>query len=806
MDGVLHDLRYGLRMLVRNPGFTAVAALTLTLGIGATTVIFTFVNIVVLRPLPYPDSDRLMLLVGQPGARSAFPAVAVTPADYLEWEASHQIFSEMGGFTGGTVSLTGAGEPARLLVARVTPRFFDTVGVAPIAGRTFTRDEAGAKVAVIGASLWRSRFQSDPTLVGRTVTLDGEPFTVVGVMPDGYAFPQDLMYRRLGIELWTPVALSASDRGNAFLQIVGRLKPGITQAQVDVEVARLGARVAQQDPRVTPSDQRMVSVHERLAAEVRPLLLLFLAAVGFVLLIACTNVANLLLARAASRHREVAIRTALGSGRWRLVRQFLAESVLLGLLGGAGGLLVAVWGMDAVKNVLPPSSVPRFAETNVDAQALAFTMAIALVTSLLFGIGPALYSSAADVTSHLKEALASQMSGSRWLNLLVVAEVALAFVLLTGAGLFIRSFARLTRVDPGFQPSNILTLSVTLPETPYETSTHMRVFAAQVLERLRTVPGVTSAAVINWLPLGGDLIIGSFTVEGVERPRGLVVTKPAVSADYFRAMGIPILRGRAFTAGDTEQSQGVAIVTDQLARQLWPGQDALGKRLKIGFGSPEEQPWLTVVGVAGDVKQTGLGDRTRPAIYMSIDQAPRPFLLRNLTFVVRAGTGPSAVAAAVRQEVRAVDPNLPFDRMLTMEELLADSVSEPRFRSVALGGFAAMALVLVGSGILGVLAYSVSRRTREIGVRMAIGAQRIDVLALVVRQALVMTAAGLVLGLAGAAAMTRLLTRFLFEVRPTDPMTFAGVSLVLIVAALVASYVPARRASSVDPLVALRLD
>jgi putative ABC transport system permease protein len=436
---------------------------------------------------------------------------------------------------------------------------------------------------------------------------------------------------------------------------------------------------------------------------------------------------------------------------------------------------------------------------------LAFALLVSFVTGLVFGAAPALQSSRIDVTTALKEGAPTHTAGSRFLSLLVVSEVALAFILLVGAGLLIKSFVRLTSVDPGFEPERVLTLSVSLPEAGYETSTEIRAFSTQVLERLRNAPGVRYAGAVNWLPLSGNFLMGDFAVADVPRlPPGLIVMKPAVGAEYFQAMGIPVIRGRSFTERDTDQAPGVAIVTDQLARQLWPGQDALGKRITLGFGRPEDEPWLTVVGVVGDVKQTALGDQTRPAIYAPLLQAPRPFLIRDLTFVARAAGDASAVASVMRREIRTVDPALPFARVKTMQELLASSVSEPRFRSVVLGGFASAALALVAVGILGVLAYGVTRRTREIGVRMALGAQRVDVLRLIVRHAVGMTLIGVTAGLIGSIALTRLLTSYLFDVRPIDPATFVAASFILVGVSLAASYVPARRATRVDPLIALR--
>jgi putative ABC transport system permease protein len=814
MDTLLQDLRYGLRMLARNPGFTAVAILTLAVGIGGTTAIFSFVNAVLLRPLPYPESDRLALLAPAHSDGTPTDFTAVTPGDFLDWQAQNTTFEAMAAFSGSTFSFTGTGEPERLWGARVTNRFFATVGVAPILGRTFSDVAPGAEgeTAVISERLWRGRLGSDPAIIGKPITLDGKLFTIGAVMPADFTFPVDL-FRFPGARAWQPPAVwtlltpEPGYRNNAMLQVVARLKRNATFEQAQADMRAVAARIGETLPVDHRVGVRIQPLHERIVRDVRPLLTVFLGAVGFVLLIACVNVANLLLARAAARQREVAVRAALGSGRWRLVRQFLTESMLLGLLGGAAGVFVAVWGVDLALAVLPAGSLPRLQETGLDPHALLFTMVISILSGLVFGLAPAMHSSSANIVGSLKDGASTEGPRLRILDGLVVAEVALAFVLLVGAGLMVRSFLRLASVDPGFRPEHTLTLSVTLPESAYDTSERMRAFARTVVERIAATPGVVHAGVVNWLPLGGSLLSGDFIVEGIpESTRGLWGSKPAVTPDYFRAMGIPLLRGRAFSERDTADAPGVAIVTEQLARRLWPGQEAIGRRLKIGFGNPQSQPWLTVVGVVGAVRGVELGADPEPAVYVPIDQAPRPFLLRSQTFVARTAGDPIRIADAVRREIRTVDPNLPIDRIETMEKLVASSVSEPRFRSAVLTVFASAALLLVATGILGVLAYAVTRRTREIGVRMALGAQRGDVLSLVVRHALTMTMAGVALGLIASLALTRVLGRFLYEVQPSDPVSLAAAAVLLLAVALLAIYVPARRATRVEPLTALRAE
>ncbi|HEV8348486.1 MAG TPA: ABC transporter permease [Vicinamibacterales bacterium] len=811
MHTLMQDVRYAVRLLARNPGFAAVAIVTLALGIGATTAIFSFVNGVVLRPFAFRDSDRLVMLLTQSRRASPFPMRAVFPGDFLDWQRENRVFDSMAAFQGATFSVTTGGDPERLLGAMVTRDFFETMGVEPIAGRTF-RSRSGeadpSDTVVIGERVWRRRFNANPALVGQRVTLDGRPLTLIGVMPAGFTFPRDGMVATgarpaQDVGIWTPLDLRPGDRSNATMQVIARIKPDVTLDQAQAEMDNVARAIEQQVGR-RGFDVRIVGLRDDVSHQVRPLLFVLLGAVGFLLLIACTNVANLLLGRAAARQREVAIRAALGSGRWRLVRQFLTESVVLAVMGGLAGLLVAVWSIDVAIRLIPRGTLPRISEVQLDSQAFAFTMVVSIATGLLFGLAPAFQSSKADVMTALKSAGNAQTTRSRFFNVLVVAEVALAFVLLAGAGLLAKSFLRLTSVDPGFRPDSILTVGVTLPEGSYPGAVEMRRFSASAIERLHAVPGVAYAGAINWLPLGGNFLSGDFVVEDVPQlPRGLTVGKPAVSAEYFHAMGIPVLRGRTFVDRDDAEAPSVVIVTDTLARRLWPGQDALGKRIRVGFVRPNE-PWSTVVGVVGEVKQMALSDETRPAIYMPLSQAPRSFLLRNLNFVVRTDGDPASAAAAIRRQIRTVDSDLPFDRVDTMRQVLSDSVSEPRFRSVVFGSFAIVALVLVAIGILGVLAHSVTRRTREIGVRMALGAQRVDVLRLVVRQALAMTIAGVALGAIGAAALTRLLASFLFDVRPLDPATFAVAAALLVGVALVASYVPARRASSVDPVIALR--
>jgi predicted permease len=813
MSTVLADLRFGVRMLARHPAFTALAVMTLALGIGATTTIFSLVNGVLLKPLPYKDSERLVFVSSL--ANRATAAVAVSPGDFVDWQAQNTSFDAMAAFTASLLNLTGAGEPIRVLAALVTDRFADVVAVAPQIGVMFERahqdlrDQGSA--AMISDRLWRSRFASDPGVVGRPIHLDGMLYTIAGVMPPGFAFPRELL--RSGgartpsdVDVWLPLSVRAGYRANAFLQVVARLKPGVAIEQARIEMTTIESRLAERFVEDRNAGVLIVPLRERLVSGVRPLLLVLFGAVGLLLVIACANVANLLLGRAAGRERETAIRSALGAGRRPLVQQQLTESVLLGLCGGAAGLLAAVWGIDVVAALVPKGMLPRIDEVRIDPFVLSFATAVSLAISAAFGAGPAAQAAQTDVTVALKGASSMHTARARSLSAFVVAQVALAFVLVAGAALLVESLVRLTRVDAGFRADRVLTVDVTLPDGSYAGLPEMRRFAASVVDRVRNVAGVAQVGAVNLLPIGGALLTGDFTVEGVTRPPGFVAVKPSISPGYFRAMGVPLRQGRDFDSRDAADAPGVAIVTERFASRIWPGQSPLGRRLTLGFGPTNQQPWHTVVGVVGDIRQTTLADDPKPAIYAPIAQAPRPFLLREISFVVRAGGDPQSVAPSIRDQIHAVDPALPIGRVATMTDLLSDSVSEPRFRAVLVGSFATSALALIAIGMLGVLAYAVARRTREIGVRMALGAQRVDVIGLVVRQALTMTIAGVAIGAALAYVLMDALATFLFQVSPHDPVVFASSGLALGVLALVASYVPARRASSVDPLVALRTE
>ena len=809
----LHDLRVGLRAFARTPGFTAAAVLTLAIGIGMTTTIFSFVSAIVLQPLPFRDSERLVMLGW--ASRTALPTQITTaaPGDFVDWQAQSTSFENLTAYTNTSVSITGGGGAERLRGASVTSRWFETFGVAPRLGQTLaaSRDGSDGELrVVISSGLWERRFRSDPAIVGKTITLDHQSFVVAGVAPPEFTFPRDMPLGPFRdprpVDVWLPLELRAGDRSRYLLEVVGRVKSDVTLVQAGTEVDAIASRIAQQLPENRDRTVRLVPLQERVVGDVTPVLFLLTGAGAFLLLIACANVANLMLARAGERRQTVAIRSALGSGRWRLARQFVTESLILSVAGGALGLLAAAWGVEFVTTLVPPATAPRLSEVGVDGQVLGFVLAVSLITPLVFGTVPAILASKPASSEALKTTSQTATSASRVPHLLVAAEVALAFVLVVCAGLLLESFARLTRVDPGFQPDRVLTLAVALPQTGYETTAQMAAFTDEAIARMRSVPGVTHAGVVNWLPIGGGWLSGDLIVEGpAQFPSGLNVTKTAASGDYFGALGIPIVRGRTFDPSDADRAPRVAVVTEGLARRVWPEDDPIGKRVKLGFGRPDEQPWLTVVGVAGDVKQTALSDELQPAIYFPPAQSPRPSLLRGgLTFAVRTEGDPRGMANALVRQLQAVDASLPVDRVATMRELLAYSVSTPRFRWVVFTSFAATALLLVVTGIVGMLSYTVTRRTREIGLRMALGARPAQVLRLIVRQALAMTTAGLVLGTVAAAFVSRLLAGYLFEVVPLEPSVFVAAALVVIALAAGAAYLPARRAANLDPLRALR--
>jgi predicted permease len=836
MNMLLADLRYGLRMLAKNPAFTIAAILLLALGIGANTAIFSIVNAILLRPLPYRDPGRLAILYAVDHRTGYSGLGSVCGPAYAALRDQNQVFERIAAFHGEQVNLTGRGAPERIQGAAVTASLFPLLGVIPARGRTFLEEEhqpgrpayshpadgtaeaigriregsADQRVVLLSQGLWRRRFDSDPSLLGETITLDGAGFTVVGIMPAEFNFPQmqGAAGQLVEPELWVPLIVTG-DCSNAFLQVITRLKPGARLEQAEAEVKTINRRLDRQYHHADSGpEMTLVPLQREMVSNVRPLLLILLGAVSLVLLIACANVANLMLARATERQREIAIRSAMGAGRVRLIRQLLTESVMLSALGGGLGLLLAVWGLEILL-LFVPKSLPRAGNIAIDGWVLGFTLLVSLGTGIFFGLGPAVHASRLDLNEALKEGSRVATEGRtrrRVRDLLVIGEMAMALVLLVSAGLLMKSFVLLMRVNPGFDAQSVLTMNLLLPEARYRNETQMKAFYDQSLERIRALPGVQAAGMISFgLPLGDNFLSGDFTVEGQPAPPpGASASKPLVSADYFRALGIPLLQGRSFTESDGAQAPRVAIISQSLAHRFFPRQDPLGRRLDVGFGG---RPLLyTIVGVAGDVKEWGLSARAPMIIYVPYAQAPLPFLLSAAALVVRTAGDPTSLAGAVRHAVQSIDQEMPLFNVASMQQLLYKSVAEPRFNLLLFGVFAALALFLAVVGMYSVMSYSVVQRTHEIGIRRALGARESDVLRLVVGQGLKLSLAGVAIGLAGALALTRMLATLLYGIRPADPITFCWVALLLAIVALLACFVPARRAMRVDPNVALRYE
>ena len=811
MATLLQDLRYGLRMLTKDPGFTAMAVLTLALGIGANTAMFSVANAVLLEPLPYKRAGRLVTLWWTNTAFGSSAPGSVCDPDYVQWRTQNQVFEDMAAFHGMTSNLTGVGEPERLLGSAVSPNIFHLLGVSPLLGRTFLPEEERAEhgnVVLLSRQLWERRFGSDPAVAGKSITLDGTSFAVVGVMPANFRFPNESSF-------WEPLVLS-HDCSNATDQIVARLKPGITLERARNDVAVIEHRLNQQRRRADTGQPTFsfVFLRDAMVSNIRPALLVLMAAVGLVLLIACANVVNMLLARATARQREMAIRSALGAGRGRILRQLLTESALLAVAGGSLAVIFAAWCRDSLVSLMPQDLASsgvissRIAAVNIDARVLGFTLLASLGSGLLLGLAAALKASRADTNLSLKESATTSTPGVRLLslrNLLVIGEFSLTLVLLASAGLLMKSFVRLIELDPGIQPLNVLTMNLVLPSTKYQTETQMKAFHDAVMQKMGALPGVRAVGTVSYgLPLGGGGLLGDFEVDGQrEMSAHLMASKLVVSPGYFRALGIPLLQGRSFDDHDSAQAQPVAIVSDSVARRFWPKGDAPGKRISLGW---QGSPWYSVVGVARDVRQMGPQKEAPLAIYVPYSQAPRDFFLSFMTVVARTDSDPLSMANTLRRAVQTVDPDMPLFDVASMEQLVYKSVASPRFNALLLACFAALALTLAVVGIYGVMSYSVAQRTHEIGIRMALGAQQEDVLKLVVSQGLRLTLIGEVAGILGALGLTRFLSSLLYSVKPSDPLTFVVVSLGLAGVALLASYVPARRATKVDPMAALRYE
>ena len=812
MTTIFQDVRYGVRMLLKNPGFTIVAVLALTLGIGADSAIFSVVNAVLLRPLPYDESERLVFLSER---SQVLEGMSIAYPNFLDWRAQNSAFESIGVYRRQSYNLTGSGEPERLVAGQVSADLFTVLRVNAGSGRIFTNaeDQPGVPpVVVLSHGLWQRRFGGDPGIIGQNLTLDGRSFTVIGIMPSGFLFPSRA-------EMWTPVGLQAKDpgwesRGNhPGLYAMARLKPGITveQARDDMEI--VAANLEKQYPDSNTGNRATITpALENIVRDIRAALLVLLSAVGFVLLIACANVANLLLARATNRQKEIAIRFALGASRTRIIRQLLTESMLLSFAGGVLGLLLA---QAAVKLIvaISPNSIPRAAEIGLDQRVLAFTVAVSLLTGIIFGLAPAFQASKPDLNETLKEA-GRGSTGRRHIlrSALVVSEVALTMVLLIGAGLMIRSFYRLQRVDPGFVADRLLTFNVALPQKKYAEGQQRINFYQQLLQNLRALPGVESVGMATGLPLGNNGWQSGFWIEGrPEPPQGQrPLTEVAfVSAGYFDTMKMTLLSGRNFTEQDIKPSTPpdpqhpdftpptVNVIDEEFARRYFPDENPLGQQLRFWGGK------VTIVGIVRRVKMEGLStDSNRVQSYYPYLQNPGG----SMSIVLRTAGDPTALSNEVRQQVLAIDPDQPIYSVQTMGQIWEDSIAPDRLLLMLLGTFAAVALVLAGVGIYGVMAYSVTQRTHEIGIRMALGARQGNVLGMVVRQGMTLAVAGLAIGLVGAWLATRAMASLLFGVSATDPATFAMISVVLAGVALGACLVPARRATKVDPMIALRYE
>jgi len=811
---ILQDLRYGIRILVRNRGFAAVCLVTLALGIGANTAIFSILRAVLFRPLPFASPERLVT-VWERDPKEGYERNPPAAGNFAEWKAQNHVFESLGAYDGSRrFNLTGAGTPERIAGAAASAAVFGTLRAHPMLGRTFSEAEerpGNDRVALLSFDLWKNRFHEDRAILGQPISLDGIPYEVVGVMPPGFEFPGGTGtvdgITTPASRLWVPLALDArgwQERSNHYLQVIARLREKVTLSQASMEMDAIEARIARQNPKeYVGSHVLLTPLTAQVVGRFRTVLLVLFGAVALVLLIACANVANLLLARAASRRKEIAIRISLGAGQRRIVRQMLAESCVLSLAGGALGILLAVWGIDLLRGIAP-ETFPRLQEVRVDGAALAFTLCVCLANGLLFGLAPALQASRAALAPTLNEAgrgSAGSAQGNLLRSALVVAQVALAMVLLVGAGLLIRSFLKLHSVAPGFQPDHVVTMELTLPRAVYD-----RAGRAAFVERLTResaeVAGIRFAAMTTQLPLTGDNMNFALTVEGRPNIPGEVSPSAdvhAVTPDYFRALGAPLLQGRSFSTADTAQSPHVFVVNQALVRRYFAGRNPLGKRLTIGVNNFEGE----IVGVVADIRHLGLDAPVHEELFTDYVQTP---FWPTLSLLARTSGDPTLAAAALRASVSAIDKDQPIAKVRTMHQIVGASIAQPRFRTLLLALFGALAVVLSGVGLSGVLAYSVAQRTREIGVRIALGAQSEDVLRLVVGQGMSLALAGIGIGLAAALALTRLLSGLLYGIGANDPATFAGIALLLVVVAAAASYFPARRASKVDPIVALRYE
>ncbi len=803
-------------MLLKKPGFTAAAVLALALGIGANTAIFSVINALLLRPLPYPDADRLAL-VWEKDLKTG-RQVSNNYADYLDWQQQTQSFEELAAAGDSDFTLYGNDAAERIDGEWVTANYFNALGILPVEGRAFLPDENATPgthpVVILSHGLWQSRFGADRNLIGNTVNINGITLTVVGIMPEGFrgiSGKSEVWIPFMMFEAANPILAQykiLSTRSTGWHMVIGRLKQGITPSQAQSEMDAIAERLGEQYPKTNATRGAMVrSAREELVGDLRPALLVLFGAVGFVLLIACANVANLFLVRMAARGKEMAIRVALGARRGRLIRQLLTESLLISLAGGALGLLLAYWGVKFLV-VLIPVEIPSFFSVTIDGGVLAFTFAISIFTGVIFGLAPATGAVKPDLNESLKEGSRTVGASARVRNLrslLAVAEIALALVLLVGAGLMLRSFQRIRQFDPGFNPENLLTMRFDVPSTKYSESEQAAI-RHRVLERVASLPGVESAAISSHIFFGGGYLTGKNSVESSDVPtpdEGISTFQQYLSPNFFQTLGIPLLKGRDFTDQDNAESPKVAIIGQTFAERYWPGEDPIGKRIKPGRPD-SNNGWIEIIGVVSDVKpRTRTTDANNfPQVYMPLAQWPgwRPALM------VRTRTAPEKLVGSLRAAVQEISPDIPVYEIAAMHKLLADNSADTRFIALLMGLFAGLAVIMAAVGIYSVIAYSVSQRTREIGIRMALGAQRMDVLRLVVGQGIILALAGVGIGLGAALALTRVVASLLYEVSATDPTIFAVVSLGLTAVAFLASYIPARRAARVDPMVALRYE
>jgi putative ABC transport system permease protein len=805
MQTLLRDLLYGLRIMARNPGITALAVLALALGIGANTAIFSLVNAVLLRPLPFAEPDRLMQVWGSTPSKGV-PFHFVFYSDLVVWREKNRSFETLAGWNIGSSNLILGDEPERVDSSRVNPGFFTLFGPTFLHGRGFAANEdapGAAPVAVLSYNIWQRRFASDPKVVGSAINLDGVLHTVVGVLPSQFQIPG------WTLDIFVPLAQPEANRpgsNTATVGVYGRLRPGFTKAQAQAEMNTIGASLLKDFPGSLGGTPKVWGLREFLVRNIRLSLFLLLAAVGLVLLIACVNVANLLLARAAARQREVAVRTSLGASRLRLIRQMLTESSLLGLSGGVIGVLLAFWGVKALI-VLVPDRYPLVKDAGIDGRVLLFTLAVSLAAGMLFGLAPAFAASkAGDLTNSLKEGGKGESAGSslnRMLSLLVVVEVALALILLVGSGLMIRGFLRLNAVDPGFRTKGVLTASINLPRTKYSTAASRNAFYRELLLRLTATSGVRAAGVVSILPLTGSNTGTGLIIEGRPIPRREeipIVWFRTADEGYFKAMDIPLLKGRLFTAQDAN-GPPVAIINSTLARRFWPGEDPTGRKITNGLSRPgQPTTWMTIVGIVGDLHHMDLEREADAEIFWPYEQhAPGA-----LSLAIRTDSDPTHFAPLLRSAVMSIDKGQPVSQIRSMEQILTRSIAPRRFAVVVLGIFASVALVLAAIGIYGVVSFSVNRRTREIGVRMALGAQPDKVLRMVLGRAVALALSGVGIGLVGAIALTRVIRSLLYGVSATDPLVLGAVAVVLTAVAAFAGFFPARRAAHVDPIEALR--